>query len=278
MDVQYQFVTWLYAAGAVLRDFSYGAIGVVWGILKLMFCLRIVLWMYNNSLTLDQFKLTLVKWGFQFTQEKEPKKELKKMLLTKEYVAALAVHEAGHAVVVLRLPHSSQQLVCAWVSTEFQSGELHDGGVARRDTWDALGNSNRVQESLAIAYGGIAAEELVLGFCNGFSDSDLIAAVKTAHAAVYSEGVGRKKGEAPIAFAHFHGLGIDPSGEDEELLLARMRELLDNSYKKAHEILEKDKELIRIIAERLVKANGKRVMGDELRRIARDYDDAKSRL
>lgn len=196
--------------------------------------------------------------------------DLEQLLLTEKLYQeprlryAMAVHEAGHAIVRLNLSFGT--------ISSFSIDAPWDGSLASEDQMAGPPDHGKFMTTLVIWLAGRAAEEEVLGYVTagsgGSEQSDLAKATTLALAM-----------ETQLGFASEHPL-LYRSADDATALLhrnselaARVNERLEDAYEKARIIARTNDDAIKFLADRLC-AFGT-LEGDEL---ASALNDVRERL
>lgn len=169
--------------------------------------------------------------------------------ITGTYRRSIAIHEAGHTVVGIRLAHGT--FIGTSISdTVVPGGGPKTGGIAHFDVPDVGYRDKQFYLNyLALLMGGIAAEELVTGsFCDG-AHSDLAMATRVATFIETRFGFGR-------VMVH------SDAEEDKELeklrladpkLKAKVEQTLQEAFHRAKRLLSDERTLLARTAEELEK-------------------------
>ncbi|MDI7275522.1 MAG: ATP-dependent zinc metalloprotease FtsH, partial [Anaerolineae bacterium] len=190
------------------------------------------------------------------------------MAIGDEEKRLLAYHEAGHALVAVRLPKADPihkvTIVprgrAMGITQQLPEGEVH---VYQQDY---------MADRLAVLLAGRASETLVFGTKTSGAEADLREATMIAHRMVSSWGMGRDLG--PVSFDAESGtvfLGEDlgrprPYSEQTANVIDReVQYLLGQSLDRARAILERDRSALDAIAAAL--AEKEELAGEEVRQI-----------
>jgi cell division protease FtsH len=179
--------------------------------------------------------------------------ERKSMLLTEEEKRVTAYHEAGHALVSFKRPHSDPIHKVTIIPrgmalgvTIFLPGDRHNY------------TKEYLEANLAIAYGGRVAEEIFLNQMSTGAGSDIESATDTARRMVCEYGMSRL---GPLTFGKkeeqiFLGREIaqhrDFSEETARQIDLEVRRLIDEAYQSAHNIVETNADAMHRIAAALL--------------------------
>ncbi len=179
--------------------------------------------------------------------------ERKSMLLTDEEKRVTAYHEAGHAMVSMRLKHSDPIHKVTIIPrgmalgvTVFLPGDRHNH------------TREYLEANLAMAYGGRVAEEIFLGQMSTGAGNDIERATDLARRMVCEYGMSRL---GPLTFGKkeeqiFLGREIaqhrDFSEETARQIDLEVRRLIDEAYQTAYGILNSHKDAMDRIAAALL--------------------------
>jgi cell division protease FtsH len=175
-------------------------------------------------------------------------------LLTDLERRRIATHEAGHAVLAAATGHAEDVQRLSVVARGRGLGSVQLG--SDRDA--VLFTRSQLQDQLATALSGRAAEELVFGEPSTGSDADLEQATDLARDLVarhgMSERLGRLRLMAPESDLYLGGAsGLDRlSGLLHQELDAEMRRVVDAAFVTASGVLEANRELLDRLVERLL--------------------------
>lgn len=155
----------------------------------------------------------------------------------------IAVHEAGHGVIALRLKVSDEINICL-------SDRPHTALNLR--VAGAGATSQSLQNILAMLLAGRAAEEIMLGAASagagGSANSDLAKATEVAFNAVMAQGLGPEQSLVWYGMYNSHSQMalFRPAAEEVE-------QLLDQAYAHAKSVVASEEALIRLTAEMLLR-------------------------
>ena len=181
--------------------------------------------------------------------------ERKSRVVSQREKELAAYHEAGHALVAHLLPHADRPLKVTIVSR----GNM--GGYTRfvPDEESNLITKNQLQDRLAAALGGRAAEEIVFDEVTTGAGNDLEQATSIARAMVKRYGMSEKLG--PRTFGKreelvFLGRDIaeerDYGGAVAETIDDEVRGFIDNAYQTARRLLTSHRATLAGIAKHLL--------------------------
>jgi cell division protease FtsH len=181
--------------------------------------------------------------------------ERKSYVMNEEEKKIAAFHEAGHAICAHFLPHTDPVQKVSIVSRGFAAGytlklpEKEKHFRARPEFFDEL----------AVLLAGYATEKKIFGEVTTGATSDLREATKLARKLVTEYGMSEKMG--PMTFGQkeeliFLGREIseqrDYSEEIAKKIDEEVKNFIDAAYKKASEVIEKNKEKLKKVAESLL--------------------------
>jgi cell division protease FtsH len=175
-------------------------------------------------------------------------------LLTDLERRRIATHEAGHAILAASSGHAEDVQRLSVVARGTGLGSVQLG--SDRDA--VLFTRSQLQDQLATALSGRAAEELVFGEPSTGSDADLEQATNLARDLVARHGMsdrlGRLRLMAPESDLYLGGAsGLDRlSGLLHQELDAEMRRFVDAAFATASEVLEANRGLLDRLVERLL--------------------------
>ncbi|RWX36712.1 AAA family ATPase [Rhizobium leguminosarum] len=186
--------------------------------------------------------------------------------LSEEIVRALAVHEAGHALVSIEIGHGEvMEVKISQYRIEGKSGQL---GYVRYGQIDARPKTRtEYLNAIAVCLAGIAAEMEVFGrFADGASGSEDADLNRATELATMLEG----------ALGMGHTLLVEGSQEQLERLRAyhpefrrRVHDVLQNEFRRVKSIIQTRRATLDAIVERLM---GRRTLsGEEVAEIVRRY-------
>jgi cell division protease FtsH len=209
--------------------------------------------------------------------------ERRSMVMTQEQKEMTAYHEAGHAVVGITLPKCDP----VYKATIIPRGSAL-GMVMSLPEFDRLNMfKEECHQRLAMAMAGKAAEIITYGeseVSNGPA-GDIQQASGLARAMVMQWGMSDKVGnidyqEAAAGYQNNGGAGgFSVSTATKELIESEVKRLIDEGYKRAHEILTENSDGFERLAQGLLEYETltgeeiKRVMNGELPNAGDDEDD-----
>ncbi|NRA73847.1 MAG: ATP-dependent metallopeptidase FtsH/Yme1/Tma family protein [Rickettsiales bacterium] len=191
----------------------------------------------------------------------------KSMMMSEEEKRITAYHEGGHALVTLHCPEADP----IHKATIVPRGRAL-GMVMRLPESETSKNREKFEADIAIAMGGRAAEEIILGHKKVTSGAaqDIKAATAYARAMVREWGMSDKVG--PLYYGgnsqdvYAHQQQKMYSSNTEDLIDKEVKSLVDNGYKLAHKILTTHKNQLHKIAKALL--TKETLTGDELYELA----------
>ncbi len=181
--------------------------------------------------------------------------ERRSRIITEEEKKITAYHEAGHAIVSHVLPDADP----------VHKVTIIPRGMAGGVTWFlpeediTLISRNALKARMAVALGGRAAEALVFNDITSGASSDIENVTKMARTMVTRLGMSQELG--PIVYGQkeelvFLGREIGEQRDYSESIAERIdievRRLADEAYERAFSILQDYRELLDVIAERLI--------------------------
>lgn len=178
----------------------------------------------------------------------------KKRLQSEEERKITAYHEAGHAVVSYHLPHMDPVARISIVSRGLAMGFTLI--PPKKDKWNET--KTHMEETIISLLGGRAAEELVFNELTSGAASDIDKATKIARQMVVDLGMSRL---GPIYLgpqleqAEWGQTWIQPSELSPKMAAKvdeEIKRIVDESYKKALEILKKSRKKLDLVAEKLL--------------------------
>jgi len=198
--------------------------------------------------------------------------ERRTKLITQEEKRAIAFHESGHAIVSWLLENASPLVKVTIVPR----------GKALGSAWYLpeernLTTTDQILDEMSAALGGRAAEQLMFDKISTGALNDLEKITKQAYAMVSYFGMSDKIGN----LSYYDSTGQSDytftkpySEKTAELIDNEVKEIVDNAYKRAYDILKEHKKELEqlaellleeeiIFAEDLEKILGKKEMGDE---------------
>ncbi|MGI9483890.1 MAG: ATP-dependent zinc metalloprotease FtsH [Hyphomicrobiales bacterium] len=183
--------------------------------------------------------------------------ERRSMVMTDEEKKLTAYHEAGHALVALKLPASDP----IHKATIIPRGRAL-GMVMRLPERDVISvTREKFKADLAVAMGGRVAEELIFGHekVTSGASSDIQMATGMARAMVTQYGMSDKLGplaygenEEEVFLGHSVTRSKNLSDETQKIVDAEIFKLVDGGYKMAKKILKDNAKELKAIAEGLL--------------------------
>jgi len=179
----------------------------------------------------------------------------KKRIQSEEERKMTAYHEAGHAIVSYKLPHIDPVHRISIVSR----GEAMGFTLIppRRDRYTET--RSHMVEMIATLLGGRAAEKLIFNELTGGAASDISQATKIARQMVVDYGMSDL---GPIylgpqiettSFGRSWAQATEISPDMQAKVDKEIKQIVDSAFRKAFEILEKNKKKLDLITEKLVK-------------------------
>ncbi|WP_457648110.1 ATP-dependent zinc metalloprotease FtsH [Profundibacter sp.] len=207
--------------------------------------------------------------------------ERRSMVLTDEQKEMTAYHEAGHAIVGIKLPKCDPVYKATIIP---RGGAL--GMVMSLPEFDQLNYfKDQVEQKIAMAMAGKAAEIIKYGpdhVSNGPS-GDIQQASALARAMIMRWGMSDKVGNIDYQAAHegYQGNGaggLSISAATQELIETEVKRVIDEGYETASKILKKHKKEFELLAQGLLEYET--LTGEEIQRVMKgeppqaDDDDA----
>ena len=181
--------------------------------------------------------------------------ERKSHLLSVEEKKIASYHEAGHSLVSSVLPHADPVHKVSVVSRGKAAGYTLKLPVEERHLY----TKSHFIDELAVSLGGYAAEKIVFGDLTTGAADDLYHATDVARALITKYGMSDKIG--PVAFEGRNGnifIGKNLYTEknySEEVakeIDKEVKNFMENAFKEATRVLQKHRELLNTIAEKLI--------------------------
>ncbi len=174
--------------------------------------------------------------------------ERKSHLLSKKEKEITAYHEAGHALVASILPDADPVHKVSIIARGSAGGYTLKLPLEDRK----LQSRKEFLDDIAMSLGGYVAEKMIFGDLTTGPSSDLQGAKNMAHAMVTRWGMSPSIG--PVAYA---GRGNDDaqkpySEEVANLVDKEISRIINESLKRAEEVLEKHKDILKAIADKLM--------------------------
>jgi cell division protease FtsH len=197
--------------------------------------------------------------------------EKKSVLISENKKRIVAAHEAGHAIVAMKVGDYDTVSKISIVPRG-KSGGVTMFEQKPENAESGLFSRKYLEDRLAVALGGRAAEEIVLGYNNITTGaySDMEVAQQLARSMIVDYGFSEKLG--PVSWANKENMLTSPYSNTTLLKIDNeVRELIDNAYKKAKNIINNNSKLFNEIAKTLY---DKEVLNrEEVESIAKKYED-----
>ncbi len=178
----------------------------------------------------------------------------KSRLVTETDKRITAYHEAGHAILARLLPHCDPVHEVSIIPR----GQAAGYTMTRPDSDDNHLTKAKLLDDIVMTLGGRVAEELVIKDISAGASGDIQAVTKRARLMVTEWGMSEKVG--PISYGSdqevFIGRDmashVSYSEETAAIIDEEIRGIVENSLKKARELLSKNKKLLDVMARVLV--------------------------
>lgn len=179
--------------------------------------------------------------------------ERKSMVISDKEKLVTAYHEAGHTLVGINLPHTDP---IHKVSIMPRGGAL---GVTQTLPDEEMLNltRERAENFIAFLMGGRCAEEVTFGEITSGASNDIERATQLAYNMVCNWGMSKKLG--PRKFHRPQMGSMQPGGDSSNYsettareIDEQIQEIIDNNYKVAIDILEKNKDALKRVSEGLI--------------------------
>ena len=177
---------------------------------------------------------------------------------SKKYTEAerrmVAFHEAGHAVIGIKLSNANEVQKVTIIPRGHAGG--YNMMVPREEKYTAT--KTELLEEITGLLGGRVSEELTFGEISTGAHNDFEKATKIARAMVTEYGmsdlgpVQLEQQEGGVFLGRDYGKTRNFSNEVAHEIDLEMRKIIDECYKKAKEILSKNEDLVKLIAETLL--------------------------
>ncbi len=181
-----------------------------------------------------------------------PAKKSKKY--TEDERRMVAFHEAGHAVIGIKLSNANEVQKVTIIPRGHAGG--YNMMVPREEKYTAT--KTELLEEITGLLGGRVSEELTFGEISTGAHNDFEKATKIARAMVTEYGmsdlgpVQLEQQEGGVFLGRDYGKTRNFSNEVAHEIDLEMRKIIDECYKKAKEILSKNSDLVKLIAETLL--------------------------
>jgi cell division protease FtsH len=180
--------------------------------------------------------------------------ERKSHLLSKKEKEITAYHEAGHALVASMLPYADPVHKVSIVSRGRAGGYTLKLPLEER----RLQSKKEFIDDITMSLGGYVAEEMIFGDITTGPSNDLQVATNLARAMVTRWGMSEEIG--PIALESDDGRTMFGQGVNDKEYSEKMSSVIDsevskimnNAFTKAKEILSEKRNVLDVIAKRLV--------------------------
>jgi len=166
--------------------------------------------------------------------------ERKSHVLNKKEKEITAYHEAGHALVASVLPYADPVHKISIISRGRAAGYTLKLPLEDR----RMQSKKEFLDDIAMSLGGFVAEKEVFHDITTGASNDLQVLTNLAHSMVRSYGMSDKIGTI--------ALSDDPSEKVSADIDAEVKKIIDEAYKKAHDIIKEHRKLLNAIANRLV--------------------------
>lgn len=196
----------------------------------------------------------------------------KRRLQTDEDKKVTAYHEGGHAIVSYSMPHADKVHRISIVARGLSLGHTMIPPAQDR----VHETKTRLLEQIAVMLGGRAAEQLVFNEFTTGASNDIEGATNLARTMVIDYGMSEL---GPISFdTEKRSMMYENSSISENMqakIDTEVKRLMDEGYKKALAILEKNRHQLDKVAERLVKKET--IDGDEFDEIMKANSGVKTK-
>lgn len=177
--------------------------------------------------------------------------ERKSRVLSPEEKRTVAYHEAGHAIMGWFLEHADPLLKVSIIPRGV--GALGYASYLPEERF--LFTTEQLIDRMCMIFGGRVSEEIFFGKITTGAQDDLQKITKLAFELVGNYGMSKRFG--PISFGRSDGAGQESftkpySEKTGEMLDGTVREIIDQAHKRTIEMMTEKKELVKIVAERLL--------------------------
>ncbi len=180
----------------------------------------------------------------------------KSRLVTEKDKRLTAYHEAGHAILAMKLPHCDAVQEVSIIPRGGAAGYT----MQRPENDDRNDTFNHLMDEIAMCMGGRIAEELIIKDITTGASGDINHATKLAHDMVYRYGMSKRLGFMSLDTSEqvFIGRDYQTKNSFSDKLAAEaddeIREILDYNYKRAKKILADNvslmHEMVKLLLER----------------------------
>ena len=175
--------------------------------------------------------------------------EKKNKIISKEEKKAIAIHEAGHATVSWMVEHANPLVKVTIVPRGKSLGAAWYLPEERQIT-----TTEQLLDEMCAALGGRAAELVTFGKISTGALSDLEKVTKTATAMVSIYGLNEKVGNVSYYNSQGDGYGFSKPYSDDtaKIIDDEVKNLIEEQYQRAIKLLEKNKDKLNLLAEKLL--------------------------
>ena len=177
--------------------------------------------------------------------------ERKGRVITKREKRVIAYHEAGHALLASLLPYADPVQKITIVSRGHAGGYV----LSLPDFERRLKTRCEFVDTIAMALGGYAAEQLMFEDVSTGPSSDLVEVSRLAHDMVTRFGMSDTVGPMVLRQPNLHSLAGGREGHSPELekqIDDEVDKIIKNSYKNAQSLLQQNRGSLDVIAEKLL--------------------------
>ncbi|MFL6736123.1 MAG: ATP-dependent zinc metalloprotease FtsH [Sphingomonas sp.] len=196
--------------------------------------------------------------------------ERKSMVMTEDEKRMTAYHEAGHAIVALHEPASDPIHKATIIPRGRALGLVMR--LPERDSYSY--HRDKMYANLAVSMGGRVAEEMIFGYdkVSSGASSDIQYATQLARDMVTRWGMSDALG--PLQYAEpeeevFLGYSVNRqrqmSNETAQAIDAEIRKVVEDGYKRAHQLLTENGEQLETLAQALLEFET--LSGDEIKKV-----------
>ncbi len=180
--------------------------------------------------------------------------ERKSRVIPAEQKQVIAYHEAGHALVQAKLPHTTPVLKVTIIGRGMAGGYMWP---LDKDTM--LRSRTEMEEEISVALAGRAAEEIVFGKITTGASNDLEQVTRIARRMVTALGMSERMG--PLTYGHkeemmFMGREIGEhrnySEDVAEAIDREVQRIIAEGYERTKSLISSYRDLLNKIAERLL--------------------------